>query len=574
MRWPFSLPRRSKEPTPASSLTSGEPGPTDLPTGEQPGWAGAGLEPLPRTLGSAPLTVRSSQFIAGLAVSHGLTPTLRPLEHEAASNGPVGVIGGLAMPAAARAWAPTGQTGGRGDQAGGGGRHTELAATVRGSSDSAASSLVDASDSGAAKELPSGFGADVGLGFRRRLPVVDPAAAERGRSYSTVDPASDPSWSSGRMQLAGAGTGAGPGRDAAANPMAVPDHAGWPTETLDSVGSAAASRASIGAEAGPGGGLSSAEGQSHLSPGRVRRTGLGAPLAGLPGSAQPHGLASSQQLRAAVLEGTWGSGTAVGAGTAAAERMGRRSPITGGVAQPLPVLAVAPFSLAGSSAGQDRSVSAGRENQTMSFASAGPARGLPGGARPGAADPGTPAPGAGSGARSISVQRAAIGRSTAPNVPARSPAAGASSAGAGQGQARPVWSPSSGSVGPGQPRPAGAELSALPLAGPPSPPASSLGSTGAAEVAPGHVIQRIHAPELAQLDALGGGGHVVVARAAATDGSSGASQGAAAGAAAGVQSIPEDQVEQLAGRVYWRIRDRLGAELLRDRERAGLLRDR
>jgi hypothetical protein len=64
-----------------------------------------------------------------------------------------------------------------------------------------------------------------------------------------------------------------------------------------------------------------------------------------------------------------------------------------------------------------------------------------------------------------------------------------------------------------------------------------------------------------------------VARAAATDAGDGASQGATAGVAA-AQSMPDDQVEQLAGRVYWRIRDRLGSELLHDRERAGLLPDR
>jgi len=105
------------------------------------------------------------------------------------------------------------------------------------------------------------------------------------------------------------------------------------------------------------------------------------------------------------------------------------------------------------------------------------------------------------------------------------------------------------------------------------------------------VIQRIHAPGLARPDATAGGGGVLVARAAATDvlggaqqalqgaggqgaaGAQGAAAGAA-GAAAGAQSMPDDQVEQLAGRVYWHIRDRLGAELLRDRERAGLLPDR
>jgi hypothetical protein len=38
--------------------------------------------------------------------------------------------------------------------------------------------------------------------------------------------------------------------------------------------------------------------------------------------------------------------------------------------------------------------------------------------------------------------------------------------------------------------------------------------------------------------------------------------------------MPDDQVDQLARRVYWRVRDRLTAEMLRERERAGLLPDR
>lgn len=563
MRWLFSLPRRSQEPTAASSPTSGEPGPTDSSAGEQPAWAGAAFEPLPTILGSAPVTARSSQFIAGLAVSHGLTPTLRPLVHDAASNGPAGVIGGLAVPIAARDRVPAGPAGARRGQAGSSGDHVGSAATVLGSSDSAASSLGADFEFGAAPEPTPGLGADVGFGLRWRLPVVDPAVAERSHSYSTVDPASDPSSWSGRMQLAGAGPGAGLGRNAAANPTDAPGRAGSPTETLDRVGSAAANRAPIGAEAGPNGGFSSVEGQFHLSPGRVRRIGLGAPLAGLPGSAQPHGLGPSEPLRAAASEGARGSGPAVGAAIVAAETMGRRSSITGGAAQPLPLLPVAPFSPAGVPAGQDRAVNAGRQNQTMSLASAGTAHGLPGGARPGAAGPGPS--GVGGGARSISVQRADIGRSAAPDVPARFAAAGASWSGAAQGQAQPMGSPSLGAGGSGQSLPAGAGRSALPLAAPPSPPASSPEWTGAPAAAASHVIQRSHAPEVAQPAAPAASGGVI-ARVAATDGSGGASQNA--------EAISDDQVEELAGRVYGRIRDRLGAELLRDRERAGLLSDR
>ena len=118
-----------------------------------------------------------------------------------------------------------------------------------------------------------------------------------------------------------------------------------------------------------------------------------------------------------------------------------------------------------------------------------------------------------------------------------------------------MGSPSLGAGGSSQSLPAGAGRSALPLAAPPSPPAAAAS----------HVIQRSHAPEVAQPAAPAASGGVI-ARVAATDGSGGASQNA--------EAISDDQVEELAGRVYGRIRDRLGAELLRDRERAGLLSDR
>jgi hypothetical protein len=54
--------------------------------------------------------------------------------------------------------------------------------------------------------------------------------------------------------------------------------------------------------------------------------------------------------------------------------------------------------------------------------------------------------------------------------------------------------------------------------------------------------------------------------------------GAAAGAAGAAsteaaEGMSEDQIDQLAGQVYGRIRNRLEAELLRERERAGLLAD-
>ncbi len=560
MRWPFSLPRRSQEPT----LASGEPDRPASPAGEQPDWVGPALEPLARTLGSAPLTVRPNHFIAGLAVSHGLTPTLRTLEHESASGGPAGIIGGLAVPAVAPAGALAARAGGsRAGQTGRHGGRTGPVAKGQTTGDSVASSLGEATE--------------VVVGLKRRLPAVDPAGAERAHSYASVDPASDPSPSSSHMQS----TGAGPGGDAAANQAAVHGQPGSPIESFDKAGGAAVFRASSGVEAARGvAGPSSAEGQSHLSPGRVRRVGLGAPLAGLPVSAEPHGLAASQSVRGAGPESARGSGT-LAAAVAAAATVSRRSPITGGATRPLPVLPAVPLAPSGAAG------SAGHENRMTSFAAVGPSRSLPGAARPGA-ESGPSVAGTGGATRSISVQRAAIGRD--PNGVAHSP--GASSSGAGQAYAQPVWSAGSRAAETAQPQAAGARQSELPLAAgarqselplaagawqselplaaPPSPPASSL-PTGSADAAAGTVIQRIHTPDPAQPDATPGDGSLVVARAPAT-GSSAGSQGVASGS--GVQSIPDDQVEQLAGRVYGRIRDRLGAELLRDRERAGLLPDR
>ena len=59
--------------------------------------------------------------------------------------------------------------------------------------------------------------------------------------------------------------------------------------------------------------------------------------------------------------------------------------------------------------------------------------------------------------------------------------------------------------------------------------------------------------------------------AAGAAGASAAGSSAGHGAAGGAPS--EDQLDHLAGQVYSRIRDRLGADLLRERERAGLLAD-
>ncbi len=582
MRWPFSLPRRSGESTAASSQVSGETGPVTAEAAEQAERSAAAIEPLQSTFGTAPLTVRPSQFIAGLAVSHGITPTLRPLEHETAAGGPVGVIGGLTRPAMPRAGGPAGG-------AGTGSRHGPHAAVAR-DAGAAARPLVNASGFGAVPGTPAGLGAPAGfganlgadgdLGARRRLPVVDLPAAERSHSYTSVDPASDPGWSGGRVHLA-AGPGGRPGSGAAADAAALSDQAGSPTETPGAAATApdrAAAPALGGAVAAPaprmsgevrptpvGGELSLREGPSHLPVNRVRRVGLGAPLAAMPGSAQPRGLDASQLLRA--------TGPIAGA-AAFAETAARRSPITGGAARALPILPVATLSPTGLHPVRDRPDDAGRENVaarengTTSFAPAGPARGLPASPSPGPAGSASPAAGAG-GARSNSVQRSAIGR---PAELLTHSVAG-SSPRAGEGQTWPFPSSSSGAPVPELPQPAMAGHPVLSLAVPPSPAAPSPQWSGTPAAGGGPVIQRIHDPDSARPEApAGGSGNVLVARAADVGG--GASPGATAAAAAGAQSIPDDQVEQLAGRIYWRIRDRLGAELLRDRERAGLLPDR
>ncbi|MGD0862260.1 MAG: hypothetical protein ABSA21_05805 [Candidatus Limnocylindrales bacterium] len=554
MRWPFSLPRRSQGPTLSADGSHAPAAPAEEP----PEPRGTGLEALPRTLGSAPLTQRAGEFISSLALSHGLTPTLRPLGHATAAGGPTGLIRDLAMPVAAPAAggpaarstlarstpSPAGQTGG----------DTEPAA-ARGQSPGATaeSSVAGTAAAGTLPGPVGGLAVGKDLVPTRRLPAVDPAAAEQRRSYARVDPASDPGGGAGRMPWSSAGQG-----EALAT-QAVHGQVGLPA----SAGSTATDAARADAGLSPGGG------QAQLSPGRIRRVGLGAPLAGLPGSAQHRGLGPIQPFPGAAPEGTWGS---VPPG-AAAEQAGRRPPIRGGAPQALPVLPVlpvasSPASLA--SSGLDRGSDAARESRTTPFAPPGPALGSPNGARPGTARTAPAATGNPGGPRSMSVQRAVAGRG--PDALGH-PVAGsdAPSAGYPPVQARPVWSQGPARAGASHAQSVDAGQSELPLAGPPSSPAASPTSTVSAVSPAQPVIQRIHSPHADEPDTAGGG-DVVVARAAGSSGAGGGSQGP--GAAAGAQTMPDDQVEQLAGRVYWRIRDRLGAELLRDRERVGLLPDR
>ncbi|MFI5260076.1 MAG: hypothetical protein ACHQ01_10795, partial [Candidatus Limnocylindrales bacterium] len=159
---------------------------------------------MPRVIGPAPLTVRSREFVAGLAVSNGLTPTLRPLEHQPGAGGPAGLIGGLAVPVAPSSTGSHGsRPGARSRSAAGGEGEAAAGAT----STTGAGATDGAAGPRPGLELQGAPGAATEPGPVRRLPLVDPAAAEQRRPLTSVDPASD----FGRSPDVGAGTGRPPG---------------------------------------------------------------------------------------------------------------------------------------------------------------------------------------------------------------------------------------------------------------------------------------------------------------------------------------------------------------------------
>lgn len=597
MRLPFGLGRRSQEP--ARSAGGSGSGPIPRFVESAPGDEPAALEALPHVLGPAPATLRPDEFIAGLAVSRGLTPTLRTLERGHGPDGPSGLIGGLALPLAASAGPPTmraGARGGAGRSAAGPDTGGLLVATIVGATDRTAGGA------GAQPAPVSGFGGDAetASGPVRRLPVVDPALAERRRSLTSVDPASYPWPAAG----AGHATGGGPAaavavsgvestaESAAPGPEAAlrPGFASGPLRS----GLRRPSPEAGASVAGPASPEAHAAGPYPAGIGSARRYGLGAPMAALPASAVPRGFGAGRgpgevgPLAGGRTRFVAAPEPAAPSGSAAASR-----PVTVAPASALPLL---PLASAGASAAE-HPAGPGSESDAAAERTARPSGRPPRtGARVGESSPTMPSAGGAAGAagsgpaasRPIAVHRLAIGH------PAEAPARSSSPAGA--STAGPGGRPRSGSdwvTGPGA-LPAGgrgltpayptdlgpAAPERLPLAAPAGVAgwaSQSAQAVSAFEAEP--LIQRLYAPAPSAGPTLVGPGpepvdrsEIVVARQPAGGGGGG---GAAAGAAApGGGSMPDDQVELLARRVYSRIRDRLGAELLRDRERAGLLPDR
>jgi hypothetical protein len=664
VRWPFKLPFRgtpeSGPDVPASARDDAAAGRDDAVAGREHAAVGpaegaeaawADLPPIGRTVEPAPLTADSSDFASGLAGSHTPDPILRPLGHDVTADGPGGLVSGLASPILDTRPRTTGGA--------------DLPAAAPGSTRvRRAGGRPTAASDGAADE-PASAGAGTGsgrLGGAAATPVplapVAAGAREARRRLTTVQPetlaaalgAADPgrpgmpgaiAAEGGEAPGSAAGTSAGrtttgvasgfvaaPASGRASAPSPVPPNG--PVIARDPSGAGTGRPGGAGfTEAEPdraGRDLAGLRGRSPAPGVVIRRSGLGAPLAGpAPVAARPPGLPPRPAVASAPSE----------RGTRAMEPGTGRPPATGGMELPLATL----------------HARAAANEGTGSTATYGPIepvrqpRGEPGPA----AQPGWP-PGAARdpGGRTavrplladdpivpsrltgpVGAAMASAAEPRPPHVPPTASAAaeehppGASvrrSAGplggpatepGGPGlRARTVWAaplragsaaqegaPSlarSPGTASGSPLPA-ARADALPGAPAPTRPAApvdrdppgSLAGHGGSHAGPGPVRAAAsasapgHAAPPAPASASSG---IAVQRAVQADDASGqaaagAGESAGAGAAAsyagggGIAGASEGDLDLLARRLYERLRGRLATELLLDRERSGRLAD-
>jgi len=202
VRWPFSWPRRSSEDQPArdaraldagaasaldsvaridavAATVAGESDSDETPPSEM------------RVLsGPAPVTARTTGFVAGLAGSHPLTPILWPPAHDLSPAAPGGVVHGLATTVDG---APRHREPSRPERI-----IARLATDASPSLDPSPTVEAPTSDRGAAASAQPGSPADVGdrataWAPQRRLPPVAPDSVVMPREYTAVEPAAAPS---------------------------------------------------------------------------------------------------------------------------------------------------------------------------------------------------------------------------------------------------------------------------------------------------------------------------------------------------------------------------------------------
>jgi hypothetical protein len=595
--WRFHLPHRTGSDEPAAARS-------DVPGVEARAPAGSGetvrdalarparIAPLPRLVEPMTLTARMADFEASLAGPNHLEPVLRPPIAAPSADAPGGLVWGLATPRGrepAERRPPV----------------TERLAGV---------------PAGTPRVSPGGAGAFADPEPPRRLPVV--SSPEPARAYTRVDPDTLPAAGSGR-RIEGRALGAGPhgGEDETRGPQS--ERAGsWPAAEGRGTHPARAAGTEGKTEQGDRRGGAADEGGAaeaaaatpadHISLGRTRRLGLGAPLparpAGTRSLAEPE---IADRLPAAALPpparpARFTAGTSVSGGLPVPlAELHPALPRASGAAAPVPSATVAPD-------GHARPTGSAVAPATESGRAAmGSIQRLPRPASP--ADrrqpaSGSPAPGAVTGrtadptatGRTVAWQAAPAGPSAHPRA-TRPPSAPG-------GDRTPSPSRAAPHAGPAAPRPpglpsdaghpsAGPNRPSLELARPAAPsrvhPAPGIpfdvesvasiqrtpieSSPQAATAAPAATAQTEHA----SLPAWGGpaeqsGATAFPATAPVTVFRQSAGTAAAApsgGRAPGEASMSEDQIDHLAGQVYGRIRNRLEAELLRERERAGLLAD-
>jgi hypothetical protein len=551
--------------------------------------------PLPRLVGPMTLTARMADFEASLAGPNGLTPVLRPPTVDRSAQAPGGMVWGLAAP---RGREPV--------------EHHPLGKER--------SAGVHA---GAPGPEPAGAGASADPVPPRHLAVV--SSPEPAHAYTRVDPDTLPATASRQFAERTRGAGAPAGEEAAGEPPSEatefgPSPAGVargarPTRAIatqdegqdaDQRGDRADEPVAIEAAV-----VTPAD---HMSLGRTRRLGLGAPL-----PARPAGTRSLAEPE--IPDPLRSAPVAALPPPARPARFAARTPVSGGLPVPLTELHTTPR-IAPEAASPARTVPVASEGAPRPpWSAAAPAaeggraatssiQRLPPTASP--ADRRQPASadlssGLATGRSSDPTASRTVGARTGPTVLSAHPQS-IRPASAPEGDRMPSQSKAASHAGPAAatppgppsdaPRlPAGPNRPSLELARPAGPPGvhrapdvifgvesgASIqrspieGSARAAVSSPATAMEPEGAPlpawsaptQPSRATAFPAAPGVTVFRQSA--GTAGAAP--SGGQAQGDGSLSEDQIDHLAGQVYGRIRNRLEAELLRERERAGILAD-
>jgi hypothetical protein len=603
--WRFHLPYRAGSDEPAAPRT-------DVPGVEARAVAGAEetvrdalarqtrIVPLPRLVGPMTLTARIADFEASLAGPNGLAPVLRPPTVDRSTDAPGGLVWGFATP-----------------------RGREPAERHR-----LAMEWSAGLPARAPRLEPAGAGAFADPEPPRRLSVV--ASPEPAHAYTRVDPDTLPAAGSGRRiaeRTRSAGADAGEDETGGAPSEAI--------ESGPSPAGVGRGARSLGAAGGEGGAQDGDRHETqhghradeavavetaamvpadHRSLGRTRRLGLGAPL-----QARPAGTRSLAEPE--IPDSLRPAPAAAPPPPARPARFAARTPVSGGLPVPLMELrATPPISSEPASPVRTAQVAPGGAARPAGSAAAPAGEGgraatgsiqrLPLSASP--ADRRQPeSTGLAAGTATGRTSNPTAGRTVASmaepaGVPPRPLSALPPSAPGGDRTPSPTRAAARARPAPMSPGPpsdathlaASPNHPSLELARPAAPSGVHRAPNVLLDVESAASIQRSPIESVAQAagptPAIAAGsapasfparsGPAEPSRATAlpatatgvtvfrqTAGT--ASAAPSGGQAQGEGSMSEDQIDHLAGQVYGRIRNRLEAELLRERERAGLLAD-